>query len=41
MKFNVYFDLSGPGGKVKQVPNTGNPVECENLASLLFMRRKI
>lgn len=34
MKFNIYFTIRGPGG-TQEASNTGNPVECANLASLL------
>ena len=35
MKFNIYFTMHGPGGTVTDVPNSTNPVECADLASLL------
>ena len=34
MKFNIWFTLRGPNGEV-EAPNNTNPVDCENLASLL------
>jgi hypothetical protein len=34
MLFDVYFTLRGPAG-IAEVPCSGNPVECVNLASLL------
>jgi hypothetical protein len=35
MKFDLFFDLKGPGGEV-HVPNTKNPIESENLSQLLI-----
>jgi hypothetical protein len=34
MRFNITYTIKGPAGTVR-APNTQNPVECENLASLL------
>jgi len=34
-EWNIFFDLRGPNGTVRGVPNTTNPVECVNMASLL------
>lgn len=36
MKFNLYFDLKGPGGKLVRVPNSHNPVEAVNVHDALI-----
>lgn len=35
MRFKMSFDIKGPAGLVKDVPNAGGVVECVNLAGLL------
>lgn len=34
MKWNIFYKLRGPVGDM-EVPNSPNPIECENLASVL------
>jgi hypothetical protein len=40
MKFNIFFSLKGPAGIVENVPNTNNPIEIANIASLLKLVSK-
>lgn len=35
MKFNIFFTMTGPSKKIIDAPNALNPVESENMASLL------
>jgi hypothetical protein len=37
MRFNIFFTLTGPSGRIIEAPNTNNPVECANLAGLLSL----
>lgn len=34
MKWNIFYKLRGPAGEM-EAPNSPNPVDCENLASVL------
>ena len=34
-KFNIFYSIVGPGGKVDDIPNTLQPVEAEDLRTVL------
>ena len=35
MKFNVWFTITGPSGRIIEAENTGNPVESADMRQLL------
>ena len=40
MKYDVYFDIKGPGGISRNIPNINNPIEVD-LHKLLNLPKKI
>lgn len=34
-KFNIWYDIKGPGGRAKDIPNTQQPIEADDLRSVL------
>lgn len=35
MKFSIHYSIVGPGGRMDDIPNKENPVECDSLREVL------
>lgn len=36
MKFNIFFTITGPSGRVVESPNSSDPVEAESMDDILL-----